>query len=79
MKLKKRKKCRCIIASTTDIRSICLCRQCDNFLVSESNDIIAKSSGNVWPAFIYSTLTDENVISSYRSKVWQLIPELWRY
>ena len=77
--IKKRKKFRRIVASNTYTGSFCLCRQCDNFLAPESDDIVARSSENVWPAFIYSTLSDENVISSYKSKVWQLIPKLWRY
>ena len=43
------------------------------------DDTVAKSSLNLWPAFISSTLLDPKVIKVYGNTVWKLIPQLWRY
>ena len=52
-----------------------LCKECDNYLVSEENDKKAKSSVNTWPAFICSIMLNSKIIESYGIKVWQLIPK----
>ena len=77
--LKKRHHFKNVKACSRSVREIWLCQECDNYLNPEMDDKIAKSSVNVWPAFICSTLLDPKVIKVYGNTVWKLIPQLWRY
>ena len=72
----KRRKFRRIRVSNNNITSFWLCQECTNYLVSESDTFESK---NIWPAFVYSTLANEEVMNAYGIKVWQLIPTLWRH
>ncbi len=72
----KRRKFRRIRVSNNNLTSFWLCRECTNYLVSEIDTFESK---NIWPAFIFSTLANEEVMNEYGIKVWQLIPTLWRH
>ena len=77
--IKMRRKLRIVKFSSRNVRELWLCKECDNYLVSENKGKIAKSSVNTWPAFISSVLLNPKVIKSYGIKVWQLIPKVWRH
>ena len=77
--IKMKRKLRIIKYNSSNVRELWLCKECDNYLVSESDNKISKSSVNTWIAFICSVLLNPKVIKSYGVKVWQLIPKVWRY
>ena len=77
--ISQRTKFRRIRSSSSHIRTFWLCKECDCYLVSELDNKKASSSINMWPSFIWSTLTNIKVIDTYGYTVWKLIPTPWRY
>ena len=60
-----------------------LCKQCVSHLTMEPKDKKKDKTydfpQNTWPAFIWSLLSDDALIQTYHSRIWQLIPQPWRY
>ena len=77
--LKMKKKFRFAPRERGDDEHFYLCQECDSFLVTEDDGDTAKSAKFTWPSFIISTLMNENVISVYGNRAWQLVPTYWRH
>jgi len=56
-------------------KDVNLCITCKTYLLSEETD---NSSRMVWPAYLWSLLTDKNLAEKQASKLWSLIPSGWR-
>ena len=57
---------------------ILLCKECSNHLTKEDKETYNNVS-NVWPAFMWSLLSNLKVQEAYGRRIWTFIPELWRY
>ena len=52
-----------------------LCQNCKTYLTGNCD---ANEVGNIWPAMIWSWLTDTNLLNEYGILLWGLVPDLWR-
>ena len=52
-----------------------LCRHCRDYLTSERSQ---NKADIVWPAMIWKWLSTESSVRQHRSRLWSLIPRLWR-
>ena len=55
------------------------CKECSNYLNPNINYKEANLSKNTWPPFIYTVLSNREVINLYADKVWQSISHQWQY
>ena len=61
---------------TDDYAQIQLCQQCNAYLTADSP--IRKGPDVVWPAMIWNWLSSEMLIAQHGTKVWSIIPTIWR-
>ena len=43
------------------------------------NEKIFNSARITWPGFIWSLLSNVSLMRKYNTRIWQLIPQTWRY
>ncbi len=55
-----------------------ICLECFEFLTNP-DDKVGRSFGNVWPEFLWNTLTDRNILNVYGDHIWKFVPIKWRY
>ena len=59
-----------------------LCQECAIHLTletSKANMKIYNSATNTWPGFVWSIFIDVSLMDKYNTRLWQMIPQTWRY
>lgn len=74
----KRKRFRFVAVDNASDDLVVLCLECSNYLTNHDNKV-ARSFNNTWPSFIWSLLSDRDVLDVYGQYMWRFVPEKWRY
>ena len=82
--IQKRRRFKFIRSSNDEDNAInlLLCQECSLHLTLETSKVNAKvynSAKNSWPGFIWSVFADVSLIVKYDTRIWQMIPQTWRY
>ena len=59
-----------------------MCEECAIHLTMDSskeNEKVFNSPQMTWPGFIWSIISDTSLRSKYGTRIWQMIPQTWRY
>ena len=70
---------RFVTANKTSDDLVTLCTECSQFLVTVKEDKKAQTYKYMWPSFFYALLVNDEGMKIYGSKLWSLIPVVWRH
>ena len=75
----RRSKFRHVRSSSVDPEDYILCSNCANYLYHHKQQKAEKIPQYCWPGFVWSTLTNTQVVAKYGNSIWCFIPSEWRY